>query len=191
MKHKKYLLFTFLVLSLMSSSYAQEKIVNEKSLLFIAEPFVMISGGFDVEGAYGFGKIKIGVKYRQTEKSDPIALQKSDFDTKYKNLELNYNYFLKDHLKGFFAGGTLNYFFDYIATEKLSIQSATKDFLSIGLRFGYFWYPFKNINLFIDPTLAINVNVNDKDVTTGGRVYEAQTFRLPPAGMILRIGYKF
>ena len=51
-------------------------------------------------------KIKVEFKYRQTGNSDPIASQKNVFETKYKTIELSYNYFLKVHLKGFFVGGT-------------------------------------------------------------------------------------
>lgn len=164
---------------------------KETNFVLIVEPFSPLNGGFDIGVGYGFSKHKVELKYRQTSKSDPIAQQKYDFDSEYKNFEVSYNYFLKEHLKGWFVGGTFNHFQDFKVTEKVSNLSASKDFESIGLRFGYYWYPFKKINLFIDPTLAVNFNLNDKDLTVGGNTFDKQSFRLPPAGIILRIGYKF
>ena len=49
--------------------------------------------GFDIGVGYGFSKHKVELKYRQTSKSDPIAQQKDDFDSEYKNFEVSYNYF--------------------------------------------------------------------------------------------------
>lgn len=176
-------------------AFAHQKLAAQNtadnSFVLIVEPFSPINGGFDIGLGYGFSKHKVEIKYRQTSKSDPIAQQKDDFDSKYKNFEISYNYFLKEHLKGFFAGGTFNYFKDFEVTKKVSKQTVSKDFQSIGLRFGYYWYPFKKINLFIDPTLALNFNLNDKDLAVNGKIFDKQIFRLPPAGIVLRIGYKF
>lgn len=72
-----------------------------------------------------------------------------------KTLKFLYNYFfLKEHLKGWFVGGTFNHFQDFKVTEKVSNLSASKDFESIGLRFGYYLVPFQKINLLIILTLG-------------------------------------
>jgi hypothetical protein len=187
---KKSILIALVALCLSNIAFSQIQ-KTESNFVVIVEPFSLFNGGFDIGSGYALNKNKVELKYRQTDKSDPIARQKNDFDTKYKTLELSYNYFLNQHLKGFFVGGTANYFFDYKATEKVSGLSESKDFSSIGLRLGYYWYPFKKTNLFIDPTLAINFNLNDIDIMAGGKTLNKQYFRFPPAGILLRIGYQF
>ncbi len=160
------------------------------SAMVIVEPFVMISGGFDVEGALLFSESKVGIKYRQTAQSDPIAFQKADFDTKYKTVEISFNRFLSAPQEGLFAGATLNYF-EYTIIEKTTLQQASNSFTSLGLRVGYIWFPFDKIKFFIDPTLGLNFTLNDKGQIVGGKKYNAHAVRLPPAGMMLRVGYVF
>lgn len=187
---KKIILLAFTVVSISANSFAQDK-KKDNSFVVIVEPFSLLNNGFDIGAGYGFDKNKVEIKYRQTGKSDPVAQQKEDFDTKYNSVELSYNYFLKEHLNGFFIGGTANYFFDYKATEKVFNQTATKDFASLGIRFGYYWYPIKKLNLFIDPTIGLNFNLNDKELSAGGKTFDKQSIRLLPAGMLLRVGYQF
>jgi hypothetical protein len=64
--------------------------------VLIVEPFSPLNGGYDVGVGYGFNRHKIELKYRHTTKSDPIAPQKDDFDSEYTNMEVSYNYFLKN-----------------------------------------------------------------------------------------------
>lgn len=185
---KKVISLSF-VLFLTQAAFPREE--KAHSILLIAEPFSLLNAGYDVGVGYGFFKNKIELKYRSTTKSDPNAPQRDDFRTQYKTLELSYNYFLHHHSRGLFIGATANYFYDYKATDYVTNTSATKEFFSLGIRLGYYWYPFENLNLFIDPTLAVNFALDDKDISAGGRTLSASTVKLPPAGIILRIGYRF
>ncbi len=97
-------------------------------------------------------------------------------------------FYLKNNRRGFYYGPSI---FLYNKSVELSSTNEIAKFRTLypNLRAGYVWYPFKNINLYLNPWFNIGSEINiDNNNSLNGIDYEPSKFYYIVA---LHIGYSF
>ncbi len=162
----------------------------QKSITIATDPLTIPAlNGFQIEGGFSFGKNRITADYLTGELS-PWYSKADDFKgTDSEILSLAYNRWLNNEQKGFNYGINFS-FFSKFEVENNAGETLDKHPASISLRLAYAWYPFKNINLFIEPAMTFGFMILDEDLNfSNGETFKKKTFI--GHGPLLNIGYKF
>ncbi len=121
-------------------------------------------------------------------------MSKENQENGWTNLKLETSYavfaefYLKNNRRGFYYGPSM---FLYNKSVELSSTNEITKFRTLypNLRAGYVWYPFKNINLYLNPWFNIGSEINiDNNNSLNGIDYKPSKFYYIVA---LHIGYSF
>lgn len=120
----------------------------------------------------------------------PWYNQADDFkNTNSEILSIAYNRWLNSEQKGFNFGINFSVFSKF-EVENNACETLTKNPANISLRLAYAWFPFKKINLFVEPTVYLGFMIRDQDLNfASGETFEKKTFI--GHGPLLNVGYKF
>ena len=96
-------------------------------------------------------------------------------------------FYLKEERKGFYFGPSVFWYNKSVELEAIS-SPATFSTIYPNIRAGYIWYPFKKLDLYLNPWLNIGSEINlDKNNQLNGVEFEPNKFNYIVA---LHIGYK-
>lgn len=97
-------------------------------------------------------------------------------------------FYLKNNRQGFYYGPSI-FLYNKSVEQNSTHESAKFSTLYPNVRAGYVWYPFNNINLYLNPWLNIGSEINlDNDNSLNGIEYESSKFYYIVA---LHVGYSF
>lgn len=182
-KYFKYLLFFCFALSGINLS-------AQKSVTIAFDPLTTVAlGGYEVEAGFNFNKNRITASYLSGDLS-PWFGQAGDFEsTSHSVLEIAYSRFLNEEQKGFSYGLAYAYYTDFTVENKQG-QSLEKNPSKLSLKLAYAWFPFKSINLYLEPIMTFGFMLNDEDlIFTSGETFDKKSFI--GNGPLFNVGYKF
>ncbi len=182
-KHFKYLL----LFCLASSSI---NLLAQSSLTIAFDPLTTIAlGGYEVEAGFNLNKSRITASYLSGDLS-PWFTQAEDFESSsHSVLEIAYSRFLNDDQRGLSYGLAYAYFTNF-TVENEQGQSLEKNPSKISLKLAYAWFPFKSIDLYLEPIMTFGFFLDDEDLNfTSGEVFDKKTFI--GNGPLFNIGYRF
>jgi len=175
------------------STQAQDTIrKNYISLELDPAPFIL--GGYSFSLKYSPKKMPKTAFMASVYGSDlpNYMMSKENKENGWTNAKLETSYalfvefYLKKNRRGFYYGPSI---FLYNKSAELSSVNETTKFRTLypNLRAGYVWYPFKNIDLYLNPWLNIGSEINiDNNNSLKGIEYKPSKFYYIVA---LHIGY--
>lgn len=192
---KKLIIINLLVLFMIKLSFAQEGDKNRFISLEI-DPAPFILNGYSFSLKYNPKFLNNTTIMGSIYSSDlPDALiNKTNKDNGWAELELKTSYAIfvdyhfSDNFRGFHIGPSLFY---YNKSVKLTDINEIIKFSTIypNVRFGYTWFPFENINFYLNPWVNIGSEINiDSKNQFNGIEYNADSFSYILA---LHLGYRF
>ncbi len=158
------------------------------------DPAPYILGGYSVSLKYSSEnnpKIAYMVSIYQSDFPDGM-MTKTNKNKGWTDMKIETSYatfvefYLNEERKGFYFGPSVFWYNKSVALETINIRT---EFSSIypNIRAGYVWYPFKKLDLYINPWLTIGSEINlDKKNQLNGIEFEPNKFNYIVA---LHIGY--
>lgn len=161
----------------------------QQSFTIATDPLSLALSGYEFEAAYSFDKNRVSVSYLGGELT-PWFGQAGDFkETSQGVLDIAYSRWLGDEQKGFSYGLAYTYFTSF-KVENNDGETLEKNPSKVSLRLTYAWFPFKKINLFLEPTMSFGFMIGDEDLNFAtGEKFDKKSFI--GNGPIFNIGYKF
>lgn len=176
------LLVCIAFLSASFSGFGQQKSVDLQ-----LDPIIFFIGGAGGEVGYSKDNHRIYATAVSYEAPDFLKEDERFDENRDLILGIGYQYFLKEHLDGLYVGvNLLNTWatFSNPATGN-SLESTT---LRTSLRVGYHFYPFPKLDLFINPWIGPNLNLNAEDFEIDALAIERAIFNFTGT---IHIGYRF
>ena len=166
--------------------------INAQNSVTIAfDPLTTVAlGGYEVEAGLNLNKNRITASYLSGSLS-PWFGQAADFsdESKHSVLEIAYSRFLNEEQKGFSYGLAYAYFTEF-TVENEQGQSLEKNPSKISLKLAYAWFPFKSLNLYLEPIMTFGFMLDDEDLNfTSGEIFDKKSFI--GNGPLFNVGYKF
>ena len=162
----------------------------QKSITVAFDPLSIVAlGGYEVELGYNFDKNRVAASYLSGGLS-PWFSQAEDFEsTAHSVLEIAYSRFLNNEQKGLSYGLAYAYYTQFEVENKVG-QTLVKNPSRVGLKLAYAWYPFKKINLYLEPSMTFGFMIGDEDLAfTSGELFNKKSFI--GNGPLFNLGYKF
>ena len=190
--------FRIIVLAVIMVQFSTRAIAQAEpnnNLTISAEILAPVLGGGIGEVGYNFGYNRIAASISFLPEIPKFYNAQSDDFTASRNyVDLFYTRFLNENQTGFHYGVSVGYIFDETINLIETDYEGTKDYFRAGLRAGYFWHPFKNLEngwsgLFIEPAINIGFALNEPNVVFGDQIFEASALKI--SGPLFHLGYKF
>ncbi len=183
---KNYLNF-LLVLIITCSSLSLKA---QKAVTVAFDPLTTVAlGGYEVELGVNINENRITASYLSGDLS-PWFGQAEDFNSSSHSVfEIAYSRFLNEEQRGFSYGLAYAYYTDF-TVEDTQAQSLEKNPSRLSLKLAYAWFPFKSIDLYLEPIMTFGFFLDDEDLNfTSGEVFDKKSFI--GNGPLFNVGYKF
>ncbi len=185
-------MLTTLIALLSTASASEPADISNHRLTGGVELFSLFLEGRQLEVGYERGRGRVAVAAASLP-GDLWNAQVEDFSVTNDYVELTASWFLTqpdERPGGLHVGLNSTWYYDVAVTSTTTEEELSKSQVRLGGRIGYFYYPFKQYDFFIEPTWNMGLAVNDADMTfEDGGVFQARGVQI--TGMIINIGGAF
>ena len=181
---------TFKLLILFLFAFSGTNLLAQTSATLAFDPLTTVAlGGYEVEAGLNFNKNRITASYLSGDLS-PWFGQAQDFNsTSHSVFEIAVSRFLNEEQKGLSYGLAYAYFTEFTVANEQG-QFLEKNPSKLSLKLAYAWFPFKSINLYLEPIMTFGFMLDDEDLNfTSGEIFDKKSFI--GNGPLFNVGYKF